>query len=311
MRSCLTGLLLIFLSISQYADATSCPAGMVAIDSFCIDQHEVTNAEYQAQMGQGAFKGAPGYDRPNQPRAKVSWVQAKAYCESIGKRLPTEKEWLKAAGNPERLSDTSSGPNAFLCQKVPKSEVVYRKDRPADVCSKQKNAYGLCDILGNVWEWVSDSDKKSGSAYGGSSTSCNADDIFDFRSSAGGVYVGIRCAQDLPNKIAAKMSIEDVPQYPGSKKLCNEHVSGASMHILWKSFSTRDDVTLAAKYFEQKFHVTATPGEHESLEIVVPTNANLVIKIYPTSSAENFPGCRQKPDLSANAVILISEAMRK
>lgn len=49
---------------------------------------------------------------------------------------------------------------------------------------------------------MSISDKKRGGAYGGGSTSCDADDIFDFRSGVAAVHMRVRCAQDVQNKIA-------------------------------------------------------------------------------------------------------------
>jgi formylglycine-generating enzyme required for sulfatase activity len=189
----LVNMMLLF-STSAWAD--SCPVGMVLVDSFCIDKHEVTNAEYQANIGQGPYQGSKGHDRPNQPRVSVNWFEAKVYCEKLGKRLPTSKEWIKAAGIP--LTDD--------CLKLPKKEAVIHKERASDICSMQENAYGLCDMWGNVWEWVSDLAKNGTDrvAYGGSVASCWADYYFDYKmtsppkkANSYSVYFGIRCAQDV------------------------------------------------------------------------------------------------------------------
>ncbi|MFW5740649.1 MAG: formylglycine-generating enzyme family protein, partial [Myxococcota bacterium] len=85
--------------------ANTRPTMRIWLDTFYMDVHEVTYAAYRACSRRG--KCPPSgpryfdYDRPRQPITGVSWHDAVAYCAFVGKHLPTEAEWEKAARGPD------------------------------------------------------------------------------------------------------------------------------------------------------------------------------------------------------------------
>ncbi|MBX3247832.1 MAG: formylglycine-generating enzyme family protein [Myxococcales bacterium] len=94
-----------------------------------------------------------GDARPQQPVTHVSWFAARAYCESIGRRLPTEHEWELAARADATRRDAGRDP-AFVRQ------ILQWYSRPRgelpDVGSREPNVYGVRDLHGVVWEWILD-----------------------------------------------------------------------------------------------------------------------------------------------------------
>lgn len=139
------------------ADANEKPATKVFVGSFSIDKFEVTNGRYTRCIEAGACTRPPnrGYDdstKANLPVTVVSWKQAVTYCRWVGKRLPTEAEWEKAA----RGTDGRRYPwgNDFETERA-NAEYTPGRITPVGSYAKGASPYGAMDMSGNVWEWTS------------------------------------------------------------------------------------------------------------------------------------------------------------
>jgi formylglycine-generating enzyme required for sulfatase activity len=131
------------------------PQHQVTVPSFFMAKYPVTQAQWQAVMGNGnnpsSFKGE------NRPVEQVSWDEAVKFCqllsEKTGKayRLPSEAEWEYAC----RAGTTTP----FYFGETITTDLVnynYERKKTTDVGSFPPNAFGLYDMHGNVWEWCAD-----------------------------------------------------------------------------------------------------------------------------------------------------------
>ncbi len=94
----------------------------------------------------------------NHPVCGVSYYEAEAYAKFVGKRLPTEAEWEKAA----RWDTQASISRKYPWGEEPKTEycncatnISQFQTTPVNAYPQGKSAYGMYDALGNVWEWTS------------------------------------------------------------------------------------------------------------------------------------------------------------
>jgi formylglycine-generating enzyme required for sulfatase activity len=130
------------------------PVHTVTVSSFFMDKTEVTQAEYRKVMGENPsiFSGCDDC-----PVENVSWHDANAYAQKVGKRLPTEAEWEYAArgGNKSKGYEYSGG-NSLDIVGWNDSGCKDCGSKTHPVAQKQPNELGLYDMSGNVWEWCTD-----------------------------------------------------------------------------------------------------------------------------------------------------------
>lgn len=179
-------------SYESYADEL--PKHEVCLDGFWLGKYEVTNDQYRMFKPHHHSKELKGhsFNEDNQPVVNASWEDAKAFVAWLTRqnknkyrfRLPTEAEWEYAGragtgavrywgNNPDyacqyaNVSDEASREmkkknfRVYTLKEIDgfawtyhNCDDIYAATSP--VGRFEPNAFGLYDMLGNVWEWCED-----------------------------------------------------------------------------------------------------------------------------------------------------------
>lgn len=119
------------------------------LPAFYIDTYPVTNRQFERLKPSHQYP----HGHENHPVVNISWIEANAYARKMGKRLPTEKEWEKAARGPKGLLfPWGNEHNPELCNTF---ESMLNTTTPVDAYPEGQSRYGVFDMSGNVWEWTS------------------------------------------------------------------------------------------------------------------------------------------------------------
>jgi formylglycine-generating enzyme required for sulfatase activity len=162
----------------EWGDMDEEPVHQVTLSSYWIDKYEVTSSNFAkflnekkneanrfieitpsvtVQFEDNLYQPRKGLE--NYPVNRVSWFGADAYCKWIGKRLPTEAEWEKAArGDDQRIFPWGNEfpDNSRVTFRRKFSEKGFQVMEPVEGMKNGISPFGVHQMAGNVWEWVSD-----------------------------------------------------------------------------------------------------------------------------------------------------------
>lgn len=147
------------------------PVHEVTVRSFEVSKYLVTVEEYGAFIEAGGYSSKEFWDSrqfgshtqpkrwteqvrfPNRPVVGVSWFEAEAYCRFVGARLPTEEEWeMLACGGGRSFPWGNSAPTTN--ERCNHGGIIGHTTS-VGLFPSGDSPHGVCDLLGNVWEWCS------------------------------------------------------------------------------------------------------------------------------------------------------------
>jgi hypothetical protein len=142
------------IPITPTKPSLECEEGMAPVNNeFCMDIHEVTNAEYakcqscSEPITKRTGKHEPYYGNTefnDYPVVWVTWLQAEGYCRSQNKLLPTAEQWTRAQSMIMNMSNV-------ITQVIAYTDTVQVMSNEND-----KSTDNIYDLIGNVREWAED-----------------------------------------------------------------------------------------------------------------------------------------------------------
>jgi cysteine-rich repeat protein len=137
------------------------PATPVLSDPFWLAKTETTLEAFVAWAPKAGVSIDPGLRErarrePLFPVADVTYDEARRLCEAMGGRLPSEAEWEYAARDGGQEVAYPWGDARLDCERAIHGDHRCSNGEPRAVCSRPSgnSSAGLCDLAGNVWEWV-------------------------------------------------------------------------------------------------------------------------------------------------------------
>jgi formylglycine-generating enzyme required for sulfatase activity len=147
------------------------PGGTVNLESYEMLSTEVTVGQFMSCVAAGSCVAkpasritVPGEPSGDLPMTSVDALQARAFCAMVGGTLPTEYEWEYAARNAGANVDYPWGDAAPTCSKAVIGYPAADENHPDAACARNVvppcsrapdiTAQGVCDLVGDVSEWV-------------------------------------------------------------------------------------------------------------------------------------------------------------
>ena len=185
---------------------TEAPSKQVFLDDYYIDAYLVTNARYAEFIQETGHKKPllweeVGWNHPLQPVVGLGWDDARRYATWVGKKLPTEEQWEKAA----RGTDRRWWPwgNDFIAGHVNSRELQIGRTTRVTRFLKGVSPYGCYDMSGNVWEmcegfWMPNMPVMRGGCFLGRATFVRTTVRWSPEDPVGGAHwLGFRCVKEI------------------------------------------------------------------------------------------------------------------
>lgn len=276
------------------------PLHQVTLDSFYIDQYEVSVAQYAAflnQLGQynnacrgstclatqfetvhsylvvnqGSYEAQPGYEQF--PINNVSWYGAQAYCEWVGAQLPSEAEWeLAARGTDDRLYPWGNEP-------PDEDRAIFNFEtthfpfalQPVNSHEPGSSPFDVYNMAGGVWEWVADTYIANGYTNGNGNPSNSAPHVL-----RGGGYTSPPADLRISNRHSAP---PDETLQPGVGFRCARPLNNdaASEITYYRVVSVAENDVL---------NVRNKPGINNSIVGILPPNTAQVVITGPGQTVD-------------------------
>ena len=196
------------------------PGATVAVGGFYLDRYEVPQSDYaRCRKEDKCSTLRLTWRTGRQPTSGVTWAMAKTYCEWVGKRLPTEHEWMYAARGPDsdRLytwgdhPPLEDGRHFANYGRMGKQRPIGGRDdghkyaAPIGVFSSRvPKPFGVANLAGNVREWTSTADAGGYVIRGGGWRDLGYETRVTRRDVQAATHfsadVGFRCALDVPER---------------------------------------------------------------------------------------------------------------
>ncbi len=94
--------------------------------------------------------------------------------------------------------------------------------------------------------------------------------------------------------------------YPGVRDMCNQHITGNSMHILWRSYASKDAPSKVMAFYKERHSDLVESTSNAEMKLRGTSDKVLSVHAVPGK----FPTCENGPAADEKTVIVVSQAIR-